>query len=387
MIVEQGLLEPARIEFSVFPKLQRDLREPFRLLARVQSVHVGLGLLRPGDGVGHGRQDEEVAGDEDCEDRHARDVAHPAHPPGGAISPHERVEREAKKPECEDDQDAEEDDALVGVVQDVVPHLVPHHGLDLRQRAALEQVVVQSDALRAEKSADVGRDARRLPRGVRDEDVLRRNAVGASEREDRSADGLVGQPRVFVEEREDEDGRDQEGERDEQSRGERSPDPPGPRRPTQHAVEKNDRQAAQEDRERELLETVAHPGPERLCGQAVLVLAEETLVDRQRKDEDRRHDDVLCPVEKCLHRSAFRPPLRPVAHLRRPSEREQQPRDPDSVEESPEMQPVPALEVGVRARLLLRRHLRQIGPRRRHRVHLLPPGDACAPKAGAPPRS
>jgi len=45
-------------------------------------------------------------------------------------------------------------------------HLVAHHRLDLRQRAAVEQVVVESDPLGAEKTADVGADSPGLLRRV-----------------------------------------------------------------------------------------------------------------------------------------------------------------------------------------------------------------------------
>ena len=71
------------------------------------------------------------------------------------------------------------------MVEHVVPHLVRHHRLDLGQRAAVEQVVVEGDALGAEEPGDVGGDAGGLARGVEHEDVGGRDAVGAGQAQDR----------------------------------------------------------------------------------------------------------------------------------------------------------------------------------------------------------
>ena len=53
--------------------------------------------------------------------------------------------------ECEPDygKHAEKEYVFVDVVENIVPHLVTHYGLDLLGSAAIQKIVIQHDAFRA----------------------------------------------------------------------------------------------------------------------------------------------------------------------------------------------------------------------------------------------
>ena len=61
--------------------------------------------------------------------------------------------------EGDEEKDPEINDELYAVIQNVVTHLVGHDFANLRERALLEQVVVQGDAGGAQKARDVCTDA------------------------------------------------------------------------------------------------------------------------------------------------------------------------------------------------------------------------------------
>src|SRR5438105_542516 len=54
-----------------------------------------------------------------------------------------------------EEKHSEKQKVLVDMMQNVVPHLVAHHRLNLFRSAAIQEIVIQDDALRAKKSTDV----------------------------------------------------------------------------------------------------------------------------------------------------------------------------------------------------------------------------------------
>ncbi len=208
-----------------------------------------------------------------------------------------------------------------------MPHLVRHHRLDRRQRGALEQVVVERDPLGAEQAADVGRDPRRLARGVHLVDLGDRDAVGARERQDRRLDRRVFERLVLVEDRVDEDRPDQRDEHQQDDRRGAAPERPAPRQLAEDAVEQRQEERADQQVEREVLALVAQPGAEALGREPVVVLAEVLRVEGEREAEQRDDRQVEDPVERGLERLLAAEPPREVAQPRREPGREQQQRD------------------------------------------------------------
>jgi hypothetical protein len=88
---------------------------------------------------------------------------------------------------------------------------------------------------------------------------------------------------------------------------------------------------------------------ERLVRKAVLVLAEEALVDRHRRQHGGRQKEILRPVGERLEGVETREALGEVAHPARQAGCEKPQVDRDQEQEVPELQPVAPLEVGIRA--------------------------------------
>src|ERR1700689_3808241 len=97
-------------------------------------------------------------------------------------------------------------------MQDVVAHLMSHHGLDFFGRSAAGKIVVECNAHGAAQAADVGAHARGLARSVDLVNVFCWNAVGVSHAEDGLGYLGIVKGRDFVEYRENENGSDQSGE-------------------------------------------------------------------------------------------------------------------------------------------------------------------------------
>ena len=250
-------------------------------------------------------------------------------------------------------------------------HLVPHHRLDLGQRGAAQQVVVQGDALGTEEAGDVGGHTGGLPRRVHLVHLARGDAVGARHREDRRRDAGVTELRVGVEEREDVHRRDQRDEHHEDDGDEAAPDPPGAPGAPQHRVDRHEEETSQHDPHQQALHPVAEPRPEILRGEVVGVLAHEALVDGEREGDHARDDQELHPVERGAQRGEAGEPLGEIAHPGRPPGDQQAQVHHDGRHEVPEQEPVAALEVGVGARLVGRRHGREPGVRGGERVEVI----------------
>ncbi len=93
------------------------------------------------------------------------------------------------------------------------------------------------------------------------------------------------------------------------------------------------------------------------------MLASEALVVGERKEEERRNDQILHDVDHGLERLPTAEPLRDGAHTSGEAGTEQQPGDAEGVEEPPELQPIAAFEISVRAHLLLGRQSVQVSTR------------------------
>src|SRR4051812_39490054 len=91
-------------------------------------------------------------------------------------------------------------------------HLMRHDGANLRERALLEQVVIQGDPRRPKETRYVRAYPVRLTGGVDLEDLRNRNLVRSGHGKNRLADFLVGKRLILIEERLDIDGSDHDKE-------------------------------------------------------------------------------------------------------------------------------------------------------------------------------
>src|SRR6266850_1759754 len=378
VIVEHDLLERARIELAVLRQLEGDLREPVGLLGRVQPEDVRLGLLRADDGVQHRGEREQVSGEEQRGQRQTRDVADLPHPPARLVAPAQPLEQPIHHGKAGHDHQAELRQDLVDVVEDVVAHLMGHHGLDLREGCAVQEVVVEGDALRPQEAAHVGADAPRLLGCVDLPDLAGPDPVGAREREDGSDHARILQLLWMIEDRRDQHRLDQGEEGREGDGHQRPPDPPAAREPSHHCVERHHREASQHDGDRETLQLLAHPGPETEVRETVAVLAQVVAIHRERKGRHRDRDRELLPVEPRLERPHLGGALRQVAHPGGEAGLEEEEEDSDAPEEAPEREPVPSFEVRVGAGALLRGYLFEVRAGRRRGID----GSGCAARRG-----
>src|SRR5438477_10368431 len=87
-------------------------------------------------------------------------------------------------------------------------------------------------------------------------------------------------------------------------------------------------------------------------------------VDGERERQDRGGDDELRPVQGRLQGGDARGALRQIAHARGEAGLQKQDENRGGPEERPQLQPVSAFEVGIRAGALLRRKLVEVRARR-----------------------
>ena len=166
MIEEDHLFPLAGIELPVFAQLDRDLREAIRLPCRVQPEHIRLVLSSARDRVRERRRHEEIAQEQQRHERQSGGIARCSAPSTSPRSARAAARTATHHREADHDQNAELHQSLVDVIEHVVPHLVSHHRLDLLERRAIEQVVVERDALRPERAAHVRADPLALLRCI-----------------------------------------------------------------------------------------------------------------------------------------------------------------------------------------------------------------------------
>ena len=130
------------------------------------------------------------------------------------------------------------------MIQDVVTHFVGHDFANFRKGALLEQIIVQRDSSRAEKTGHIRADAIRLTRGVNLENLRDRNFIRAGHSQNRFADGRIVEWFVGVEERFDINRSEHDSEHGKKDRNDCAPDPPRSRGATEHRIQGHENQGA-----------------------------------------------------------------------------------------------------------------------------------------------
>src|SRR5262249_2646646 len=220
-------------------------------------------------------------------------------PSGGSVN---RVERD-------DDQQRKKENGLPDVSQDVMAHLVPHHEEQFVLVEFRDGRVPQDYALGGAEAGDVGVESFRI--------FALRDLVNAAafdpgplgELKNLRLKLLVLHRTEFVEERLNQDGRDQDRENEKGNRQQPGVKPPPARTLFEQQIENPQEQKSDDNHDQQACDLVAEPFAERLVRQIVSMLAHIALVVAQRKinreiDEQEygevdADDEVKCSANPC----------------------------------------------------------------------------------------
>src|SRR5262249_30996158 len=169
-------------------------------------------------------------------------------------------------------------------------------------RALFEQIVIEGDARRAEKSGDIRAHARGLSRRIYFKNLRHGNLICSRHRQNRVANCRIVERLVSVEERFNAKRRNNVSEEREDDDGKRSPNPPAPRRSSKNSVQDRQRNRASDQTNDETNQLFAEPCAERLRGKVVLMFANEELIEGKRKAQDRDDENITDRVNRDLKR-------------------------------------------------------------------------------------
>src|SRR5260370_621016 len=131
MVEGDPLLDRPRAHLAGLAEVNGGLREAIGLTAGVQTVHVGLALLRAGHGVvNRGQYEEEDRAQEEDQRQHGG-VANVANLPSLSPAPQRPLQRPLERAEPDHDQYQELDDRLAEVLEHHMRHLLVRHTLAL----------------------------------------------------------------------------------------------------------------------------------------------------------------------------------------------------------------------------------------------------------------
>ena len=348
VIEEQHFLDRAGLDLAVFAELHRDRGEAVGLLRHVEPEGIGLAFIDPDQRVGERRGQERKDRDQDAQHRQRGGITKVADAaPPGAVTRNQRRSDARDQEHRQRRQRTEEGQTPPHVVQDIVPHLMPHHSCDFLRGAAIKQVVVEADADGRADPRDVGRNPLGLLRGVEQVDMFRGNVLGLRHRDDPVADRPGGQLGICVEQRRDEDRSDQHGECQERGDHPGGHDPPVFGEAPDHGVNRHRQQRHDHQVDPEPLGQIEQPASKALVHQIVLLLAHETGVDRPRQGQYGASNRVAQHGDPGDPGRAFEQPLAQITELHRQAEPQQQSVDQHRNQRAPRDQPVAALKIGV----------------------------------------
>src|ERR1700691_5940737 len=323
MIEENPFFDGAGAHLAIFAQVDGSLREAVRLAAGIDAVHVGFMLFGSRLRVLDRREDETENREDQQYEREHCNIADASNLPFFSPAFQRPVERPAQQGKSHDDHDENEEHVFVNVMQDVVAHLMSHHGLDFFGRSAAKKIVIERDAHGAAKAADVSAHARGLARSVDFVNVFCRNAVGVSHAEDGLGDLGIVKGRDFVEYGENKNGSDQSGEHRENKSHECGPNMPRARQAADHAKKKHNQYAAQHYTDQKVFELIAHPRTERLRGETVFMFAEVPFINSKRKTQNEGDNQIFRPINQRLERLEAGDAFGKITHARGPAEIQQ----------------------------------------------------------------
>src|SRR4030095_15712372 len=167
-----------------------------------------------------------------------------------------------------------------------MPHFVCHHHSYLWECALLEQIVIECDPRRAEETGDIRAHTRRLTRGIHLEDLFYRDLIRPRHCENGLIDFGFRKRFIRIKERLNKYRRDEDQNKRENNGDTGSPDPPRFQCSPEYSVHHDQKDRAADERDAKTNQLLPKPRWETLCGQFVLMLANEVLVNVERKAQD-----------------------------------------------------------------------------------------------------
>ena len=326
MIEKNPLFHRPRPHLPILAQMNRRLREPIRLAARIQPKHVRLPLRRPRVRIQNRRQNEEQNPRQQKNQRQHRRIGNPANTPPLAPLGQRPRQRPAQVGKAPHNHQEEKQRVFGNVVQHIVPHLVTHHRLNLFPRPTPQQIVVQRNPHCPRKPTHIRAHPRRLTARVNLIHIVRRYAVRMSHAQNRHRHLWIVQTGHLVEDRLQVNRANHHQHHHECNGCKGAPNPPGPRQLAHNQKQHRSRHEAQHHRHQQPLAFIPHPWPKRLCRHAVFVLPNIVLVKLQRKPQHRRHHRILQPIDRRLQPHPPADARRQIAHPRRPAQVQQQER-------------------------------------------------------------
>ena len=243
---------------------------------------------------------------------------------------------------------------------DIVAHLVPHDPAHLGQIGALgEHDVAHRHPCRTEQARDIGCVAVRLFRAVVDEYLVVRRASLLRQFHHRVAHRSVRRRRIGVEQRLDQDRRDDQHEDHGHGRQSRPPGPPQASCVANDEIEAHDQQAHEDGRNPSAQRRLAQPAGQRLFRQPVLRLTPPALIDGPGQGQNPAHQQIDDAHDQRDQFRSFAPPLQPIADAAENARADDDPGHDDADDRAPQQQPVAAARIGDRPLQVLRRNGRQ----------------------------
>src|SRR6266513_1486899 len=188
VIEEDKFLEWGRIEFAISAQLQRDFGHAIRFSSGVDSKSVGFPLGDAHERVQKWSQGKnECAQDQDKQWQSGR-IGNAADAPFFSPAFYRCFKQSASEREPGENKNSKKSYELRAMVEHIMTHFMCHNLANFRERTLLEQVIVQRNARRAEKSRDVCAYSRGLTRGVHFKDLFHRDFIRAGHRQNRVSD-------------------------------------------------------------------------------------------------------------------------------------------------------------------------------------------------------
>mmetsp|Transcript_6193 Transcript_6193/g.24983 ORF Transcript_6193/g.24983 Transcript_6193/m.24983 type:complete len:589 (-) Transcript_6193:1334-3100(-) len=348
VVEEQELLKIARVGLAVFDQMQLCFGKAMGFAREVEAEAVGLDLVGADQRVLDRREQREEQREHGHQHRQVGDVVDAAHAGAGREAGQQALHRPLRNVEAAQQDQRERDQQLGDVVHHVMTQLMAHHRADLGQAGAAQQVVVQAHRGGAEQARDVGTDAGGLARGVDLVDVVHRHAVGMGHLQHGGLDRAIVQRLGGVEQRRDVDRCQCDQQRHEADAQHGAPDPPAWADPADHRIQHRRDQREDQRVDAQHQQLLAEPGREGLGRHAVVLLADEAGIDRQRQGQHPGRHDIDAAEQRIAPQRATTHAGRPVAHAGGATARQHQRGNGQSDDQIGQLQPVAAFEVGVR---------------------------------------
>jgi len=347
MIKEQHFLHRSRFDLAIFRQAHRHFGEAVRLSRAGETEAVGLAFVDPDQTVDRWRRGEEIGRQDQAEQRNSRRIGYAPDPPSRTMA-FDQPRRQARDDEQSDRHDQRQYQYRPPcMAQDVMAQFMAHDRRDFVRTGSLQEIVIERDPDRRADARDIGRNALVLPRLVEHVDMIRRNIIFRSHRDDPVAHRPLRHLAIVVEQRRNEHRSEQQPDEQEGRDHSGSPDPPCLGRAPDHRKNRHDQQRKDDQGDDQPDHLLTEPAGKILTHQSILLLPEEVAVDRPRQSEQESGENIGKRIKPGLQPCSAGHPFRPVPEPGGEARLENQQIDEHPDQRPPEDQPVSALEIGI----------------------------------------